>query len=460
MILEILWLARHNPEIDWRIREVKMTRCPEECGKQWRPVQGKSGWEKQKEEEAKEEVGKKRKEKEKKKQKKGKMMEVKKVAKEWEIWDEEEEAARSEEEAKKLVPEKFHRWIKVFRKKQLERMLVRKIWDHTIDVKKGFEPRKGKVYPLLREEREEVREFIQEQLRKGYIRLSKSPQIALVFFVGKKYGKKQMVQDYRYLNEWTIKNNYPLPLISDILENIGTKKVFMKIDLRWGYNNIRIKERYELKAAFTTPEGTFEPTVMFFGLTNSPATFQAMMNELLRDLINIVKVAAFIDDVIIETETGEGHNELVAEVIRRLEENDLYVKPEKCKWKVREVEFLEVVIGPEGIKIEKEKMKEILEWPTPKCVKDVQKFLGLANYYHWFIEGFASVARPLHDMVKKNKKWDWTERQEKVFKELKEWFIKELVLAAPDIDKKMRIEVDVSDYTIGEVLSMECKDNL
>ena len=269
-----------------------------------------------------------------------------------------------------------------------------------------------------------------------------------------------MVQDYRYLNEWTIKNNYPLLLISDILENIGTKKVFMKIDLRWGYNNIRIKERYEWKAAFTTPEGTFEPTVMFFGLTNSPATFQAMMNELLRDLINIVKVAAFIDDVIIETETGEGHNELVAEVIRRLEENDLYVKPEKCKWKVREVEFLEVVIGPEGIKIEKEKMKEILEWPTPKCVKDVQKFLGLANYYHWFIEGFASVARPLHDMVKKNKKWDWTERQEKAFKELKEWFIKELVLAAPDIDKKMRIEVDVSDYTIGEVLSMECKDNL
>jgi len=118
VILGILWLARHNPEIDWKIREVKMTRCPEECGKQWRPVQGKSGWEKQKEEEAKEEVGKKRKEKDKKKkQKRGKMIEVKKVAKKWEIWDEEKEAARSEEEAKKLVPEKFHRWIKVFRKK-------------------------------------------------------------------------------------------------------------------------------------------------------------------------------------------------------------------------------------------------------------------------------------------------------------------------------------------------------
>ena len=120
-------------------------------------------------------------------------------------------------------------------------------------------------------------------------------------------------------------------MISDVLENMGTKRIFTKIDLRWGYNNVRIKEGDEWKAAFTTLEGSFELTVMFFGLTNSPATFQAMMNELLRDLTNTEKVAVFIDDVIVGTETEEGHNELVAEVIRRLEENDLYVKPEKCK---------------------------------------------------------------------------------------------------------------------------------
>ena len=164
------------------------------------------------------------------------------MVEEWEIWEEEEEAARSEAETKKLVPEKFHKWIKVFGKKQSERMQMKKVWDHAIDIKEGFIPRKGKVYPLLREEREEVREFVKEQLQKGYIQLSKSPQTVLVFFVGKKNGKKQMVQDYRYLNEWTIKNNYPLPLILDVLENIGTKKMFMKMDLRWGYNNMRIKE--------------------------------------------------------------------------------------------------------------------------------------------------------------------------------------------------------------------------
>ena len=194
----------------------------------------------------------------------------------------------------------------------------------------------------------------------------------------------------------------------------------MKMDLRWGYNNMRIKEGDEWKAAFTMLEGSFEPTVIFFGLTNSLATFQAMMNELLRDLTNTGKVAVFINDVIVGTETEEGHDELVAEVIRRLEENNLYVKPEKCKWKVREVEFLGVVIGPEEIKMEKEKVKGVLEWPTPKCIKDIQKFLGLANYYRWFIEEFATVARLLHDLVKKDKKWEWTEREEKAFQELKE----------------------------------------
>ena len=330
----MLWLAHHNSEIDWSTGEVQMIRCPEKYRKQWRSKQGKSGQQKQKEEEKKEEEGKIREEREEKKRKKSKKerkMEVRKVAKEWEIWDEEEEAVKSEVEAKKLVPERFHKQIYVFSKKASEQMPTRKLQDHAIDIKEEFVLRKGKVYLLSREEREEVYEFILEQLKKEYIRPSKLFQMAPVFFVGKKNSKKRMVQDYRYLNEWTIKNNYPLSLILDIVENIGTKKVFTKMDLRWGYNNVQIKEGDEWKAAFMTPEGSFEPTVMFFGLTNSPATFQAMMNKLLRDLINTGKVAVFIDDVIIETESEKGYDELIAEVIKRLEENDLYMKLEKCK---------------------------------------------------------------------------------------------------------------------------------
>jgi len=197
-------------------------------------------------------------------------------------------------------------------------------------------------------------------------------------------------------------NNYPLPLILDVIENIGMKKVFTKIDLRWGYNNVRIKKEDKWKAVFMTPKGSFEPTIMFFGLTNLLATFQAMMNELLRDLINIEKVVAFIDNVIVGIEDEERHDELVAEIIKKLEENDLYVIPEKCKWKVREVGFLGVVIGPEGIKMEEKKVKGVLDWPTPKYVKDIQKVLGLVNYYCQFIQDFVSIARLLHNMVRKD----------------------------------------------------------
>ena len=141
-----------------------------------------------------------------------------------------------------MILAKFHKWIHVFGKKTSEWMPTRKLWDHAIDMKEEFVPRKGKVYPLSREEQEEVHKFISEQLRKEYIRPSKLPQIAPVFFIGKKDGKKWIVQDYRYLNKWIVKNNYPLPLISDIVEKIGTKKVFTKVDLRWRYNNIWIKE--------------------------------------------------------------------------------------------------------------------------------------------------------------------------------------------------------------------------
>ena len=150
-----------------------------------------------------------------------------------------------------------------------------------------------------------------------------------VFFVGKKDGSKRMVMDYCSLNDQTVKNNYPLPLITDLTDNIGSKRVFTKMDLQWGFSNVRIKEGDEWKGAFTMHIGSFEPTVMFFGMTDLPATFQVIMNEILRDMINKGKVAAFVDDVLVGTETEEGHDEIVEKVLKQLEENDLYVKPEK-----------------------------------------------------------------------------------------------------------------------------------
>jgi len=230
-------------------------------------------------------------------------------------------------------------------------------------------------------------------------------QTLLVFFVGKKDGGKHMVMDYHELNRQTVKNNYPLPLIIELVDNMGSKQVFTKMDLQWGYNNVRIKKGDEWEAAFTAHMGSFEPVVMFFGMTNLPATFQVMMNEILRDMINEGKVAAFVDDVLVGTEVEEGHDEVVEEVLRRLEENDLYVKPEKCVWKARKVPFLGVVMGEGRVEMEEDKVEGVLKWPMLQSVRDVRKFLGLANYYRRFVKNFAKVALPMNRLMRKDEKW-------------------------------------------------------
>jgi len=197
---------------------------------------------------------------------------------------------------------------------------------------------------------------------------------------------------------------------------------------------------------------------MFFGLKNSPAMFQTMMNNMLRDLVVEEKVTVFIDDVMIATEMEEGHDEIVEEVLRRLEENDLFVKSEKCVWKVREVGFLGVIIGEDGVRMEKEKVQGVIEWPISKNMKNVQKLLGLANYYRRFVKDFATIAKPLHKMTRKETKWNWGKRQQKVFEELKRRFMTEQVLVTPDLDREMRVEADASDFVMRGILSMKCED--
>ena len=156
--------------------------------------------------------------------------------------------------------------------------------------------------------------------------------------------------------------------------------------------------------AFTTHVRSFEPVVIFFGITNLPATFQGMMNKIMRDLINEGKVAVFVDDVLVGTDDEEGHDKIVVEVLKRLEENDLYVKPEKCSWKTNKVNFLGVVIGQGKIKMEEDKMAEVLNWSIPRTVRDVRKFLELTNYYRWFIKNFVALAKPLNMLTRKDEK--------------------------------------------------------
>ena len=202
-----------------------------------------------------------------------------------------------------------------------------------------------------------------------------------MFFISKKDGKKQMVQNYHYLNKHTVKNNYPLPLIAQLVNKLQGTKMFTKMDLRCSYNNIRIKKGDEWKAAFICHHGAFEPLVMFFGFCNSPSTFQTMMNEIFTDMEDVVVV--YIDDIMIFTKTDnlKEHDMIVLEVLRRLEENDLYVKPEKCTFHTTQVDFLGMIVGKDGIKMDQEKVKAILDWPAPSNIKGVRSFLGLANFY-------------------------------------------------------------------------------
>ena len=194
-------------------------------------------------------------------------------------------------------------------------------------------------------------------------------------------------------------------------------------------------------------------------MTNSPATFQGMMNEILRDMINEGKVAAFVDNVLIGTETKEGHNEIVEEVLRRLEKNNLYVKPEKYAWKVQKVNFLGVVMGQRRIEMKEDKVVGVLNWPIPKTVRDIRKFLGLANYYRQCVKDFAKIAQPLNNLTRKEKKWKWISEQQDAFEQLKKIFTSQPLLVVPDLERELRVEVDASNFATEGVLSIKDKDN-
>ena len=264
-----------------------------------------------------------------------------------------------------------------------------------------------------------------------------------------------MAQDYCYLNEHIVKNNYPLPLITQLVDKLQGAKLFMKMDLRWGYNNVHIKKNDEWKAAFTCFCGSFELLIMYFRLCNSPATFQAMMNEIFADMDDVVVI--YINDLMIFTKTENQieHDKIVLEMLRCLKENDLFVKPEKCTFCTTEVDFLGMIVGRDGIKMDQEKVKAILEWSEPKMVKGVRSFLRLANFYQRFIKDYAKVARPLHDLMKKENPFHWKEPQQVAFNTLKLHFTMVPILAFPDIDCVFHLKSDTSNYATGAVFSIE-----
>jgi hypothetical protein len=278
-------------------------------------------------------------------------------------------AKETKKDERTIVPKEFHRYIQIFRKKATDRFPPRRRWDHPIVLKKDYYPTKGKNYNLSPEEDRNLREFLDENLKKGYIRESDSPQAAPFFFVKKKDGTGRPCQDYRSLNAQTIMDAYPIPRIAELMDRHSKHKIFTKMDLRAGYNNVRIRNGDEWKAAFTTKYGLFEPTVMFFGLCNSPAMFQRMMDTIFEEELRAGWLSIYIDDLLIGAETPGELIQRTLRVLEKLRLHDLFVKPEKWTFNSQQVEFLGVILEPGRITMDPVKVKGISEWPTPRTVK-------------------------------------------------------------------------------------------
>ncbi|SJL06532.1 uncharacterized protein ARMOST_09873 [Armillaria ostoyae] len=367
-------------------------------------------------------------------------------------------AAHAEKPTKtfeEMVPPDYRSFCNLFSKENFDELPERKPWDHTIElIPNAKSTLDCKVYPLNRNEQEQLDKFLDENLESRRIMESKSPFASPFFFVKKKDGSLRPVQDYRKLNEMTIKNRYPLPLISELIDKLQGAKYFTKLDVRWGYNNVRIKEGDEHKAAFRTNRGLFEPTVMFFGLTNLPATFQWMMNDIFKDLISEGKVTIYLDDILIFTKDLDKHRRIVRRVLQKLRENKLFLKAEKCEFEVLETEYLGVIISEGQVRMDPVKLAGIAEWPTPMKKKELQSFLGFTNFYRKFIKNYSKVVRALTQLTG-NAEWTWGAAQNQAFQQLKKQMAEDVILAIPNGTGRFRVEADASNGAIGAVLSQE-----
>jgi hypothetical protein len=266
--------------------------------------------------------------------------------------------------------------------------------------------------------------------------------------------------DYQGLNKVTIKNRYPIPLINNILDQLRSAKVFSKIDLRAGYNNVRIKPGDKWKTAFRTRYGLFEYLVMPFGLTNAPATFQYFMIDILADMVDVF-VVVYLDDVLIYSDSLEEHRIHVAKVLERLREHNLHAHPTKSEFHCDSIEYLGFIVSPEGITMDPSKVEVILDWPIPTSVKETQSFLGFANFYQQFIHNYSAMARPLYNLTKKNSAFAWNSKCQTAFNRLKVAFTSAPILAHYDPDNPTVVETDGSEYVIATIISqIDCETGL
>lgn len=330
---------------------------------------------------------------------------------------------------------------------------TRKI-SHRICLTPGAEVPSRPPFRLSAKENDEVHKIIKEYLEAGIIRPSCSPGGAPVLLVRKKDGTLRMCVDYRALNKVTIKNNYPLPLIEDLLDCLGPARYFTKIDLKSGYHQVQVAEEDVYKTAFRTRFGQYEFLVVPFGLTGAPGTFMALMNDTFREEL-LKYVVVFLDDILVFSKTAEEHYQHVKLVLDKLHKDKWYINYKKCSWAEKEVEYLGFQVGNGKIAPLQDKVHKIKEWPTPRKERDIQCFMGLANYYRKFIKHFARRAAPLTNLLKKEQQFAWTDECERSFNDIKEALINSPVLQLPNAEKRFFVTTDASDQAVGAILEQE-----
>jgi hypothetical protein len=334
--------------------------------------------------------------------------------------------------------------------------------EHAIDIEPGQKIPHGTIYPLSANELRVLREYLQTNLALGRIRRSKSPAGAPILFAPKKDGGLRLCVDYRALNRITIKNRHPLPLINETIDRLAHAKVYTKLDLKDAYHRIRIKRGHEWMTAFRTRYGHFEYLVMPFGLTNAPATFQAYINEASSDLLDIICVA-YLDDIVVYSESVEEHEDHVRQVLDRLRKYSLYCKLSKCQFSTTEMEFLGFIVGTAGVSMDPRRVATVRDWPPPESYHDIQIFLGFANFYRRFIHRYSAVVAPITNLLKgmqkgrKSGPFDWPDEAKEAFCELKKRFTEAPMLQHYRPECKTRLETDASGEGIAGIVSQFVK---
>lgn len=330
---------------------------------------------------------------------------------------------------------------------------------HTIRLTPGSAPTYRRMHRLTPVEEAEMRKQIADLLARGLIEPSSSPFGAPILFVQKKDGSLRMCIDYRALNKITVRDRYPLPRIEDLLDKLSGCTVFSSLDLQSGYHQIRITEQDVPKTAFVTPMGSFQFKVLCFGLTNAPATFQRVMNQIFAPYIGKF-VLIYLDDILIMSRTPEEHAQHLRIVLEVLRKNNLYAKLTKCEFARPQLKFLGHIVGKHGIAVDPEKIATITKWPVPKTLKELQAFLGLANYFRRFVQHYSTVVAPLTDMVNKQAaaeyNWkQWGERELEALNKIKHALSTAPVLVLPDLNKPFEVHADASVKGTGAVLMQD-----